>query len=122
MRVKSEKTFFLMQIRNAYSPIRYPYYEITQGYDEATLGINSSWKSVGFGLSARGERTGSPSGRTKDKLSEDERFGKLIDVTGGQARCERMIDTGPADFSSLPRHIYFLQFHLRRCKITISFP
>ena len=54
-----------MQIRNAYSPIRYPYYEITQGYDEATLGINSSRESVGFGLSVRPVRTGSPSGRTK---------------------------------------------------------
>ena len=54
-----------MQIRNAYSPIRYPYYEITQGYDEATVGINSSRESVGFGLSVRAVRTGSPSGRTK---------------------------------------------------------
>ena len=57
-----------MQIRNAYSPIRYPYYEITQGYDEATLGINSSRESVGFGLSVRAERTGSPSGRTKNYI------------------------------------------------------
>jgi hypothetical protein len=72
-----------MQIRNAYSPIRYPYYEITQGYEGTTLGINSSWESVGFGRSVRAERTGSPSGRTKDKLSEDERFGKLIDDNAG---------------------------------------
>ena len=72
-----------MQIRNAYSPIRYPYYEITQGYGETTLGINGSWESVGFGRSVRAERTGSPSGRTKDKLSEDERFGKLIDDDAG---------------------------------------
>ncbi len=72
-----------MQIRNAYSPIRYPYYEITQGYGGTTLGINSSWESVGFGRSVRAERTGSPSGRTKDKLSEDERFGKLIDDNAG---------------------------------------
>ena len=72
-----------MQIRNAYSPIRYPYYEITQGYGGTTLGINSSRESVGFGRSVRAERTGSPSGRTKDKLSEDERFGKLIDDNAG---------------------------------------
>ena len=56
-----------MQIRNAYSPIRYPYYEITQGYDETTLGINGSRESVGFGLSVQAERTGSPSGRTNDQ-------------------------------------------------------
>jgi hypothetical protein len=52
-----------MQIRNAYSPIRYPYYEITQGYGGTTLGINSSRESVGFGLAVRPVRTGSPSGR-----------------------------------------------------------
>ena len=61
-----DKIFFPVQIRNAYSPIRYPYYEITQGYDETTLGINGSRESVGFGLSVRAERTGSPSGRTND--------------------------------------------------------
>ena len=83
-----------MRIRNAYSPIRYPYYKITQGYGETTLGINSSWKSVGFGLSVRGERTGSPSGRTKDKLSEEERFGKLIDDNaGGNADIHRVFCT-----------------------------
>ena len=54
-----------MQIRNAYFLIRYPYYEITHGYDEATVGINGSRESVGFGLAVRGVRTGSPSGRTK---------------------------------------------------------
>ena len=52
----------------------------------SNLGINSSWESVGFGLSVRAERTGSPSGRTKDKLSEDERFGKLIDDNAGSNR------------------------------------
>ena len=72
-----------MQIRNAYSPIRYPYYKITLGYFPITFCINSSRESVGFGLSVRAERTGSPSGRTKDKLSEDERFGKLIDDNAG---------------------------------------
>ena len=72
-----------MRIRNAYSPIRYPYYKITQGCFSITLGINSSWESVGFGLSVRDERTGSPSRRTKDKLSEEERFGKLIDDNAG---------------------------------------
>ena len=49
----------------------------------SNLGINGSRESVGFGLSVRAERTGSPSGRTKDKLSEDERFGKLIDDNAG---------------------------------------
>ena len=53
-----------MQIRSAYSPIRYPYYEITQGCEGTSLGINGSQESVGFGLSVRAERTGSPSGRT----------------------------------------------------------
>ena len=57
-----------MQIRNAYSPIRYPYYEITQGYEGTTLGINGSRESVGFGLAVRGVRTGSPSGRTKNYI------------------------------------------------------
>ena len=57
-----------MQIRNAYFLIRYPYYEITHGYDEATVGINSSRESVGFGRSVRAERTGSPSGRTKNYI------------------------------------------------------
>jgi hypothetical protein len=55
-----------MRIRDAYSPIRHPYYEITQGYDETTLGINGSRESVSLGLSVRAERTGSPSGRTND--------------------------------------------------------
>ena len=77
-----------MQIRNAYSPIRYPYYEITQGYGNITLGINSRRESVRFGRSVRAERTRSPSGRTKDKLSEDERFGKLINDNAG---CNRDI-------------------------------
>ena len=33
-----------------------------------TLGINSNYESVGFGLSVRAERTGSPSGRTKNYI------------------------------------------------------
>ena len=61
---KIEKTFFLVRIRHAYWWIRNAYWEITQGYDETTLGINSSEESVGFGLSVRAVRTGSPSGRT----------------------------------------------------------
>ena len=72
-----------MQIRSTYYKITQGYGKRTQGYGEITLGINSSWESVGFGRSVRAERTGSPSGRTKDKLSEDERFGKLIDDNAG---------------------------------------
>ena len=34
----------------------------------SNLGINSSWESVGFGRSVRAERTGSPSGRTKNYI------------------------------------------------------
>ena len=43
---------------------------LPQSYDETTLGINGSRESVGFGLSVRAERTGSPSGRTNDQSSD----------------------------------------------------
>ena len=54
-----------MRIRNAY-------WKITVGYGEATWGINSSRESVGFGLSVRAVRTGSPSGRTNHNHKEKE--------------------------------------------------
>ena len=47
-----------MRIRNAY-------WKITLGYGATTFSLNSSSQSVGFGLSVRPVRTGSPSGRTK---------------------------------------------------------